>query len=175
MSNLRNCKIKLDAYRASKRSNDQEKGDSVAKRAPEMQDSTEVEVQSVEDATVDVERHKTPAGHMDDVGAGASEADTTNGVANDESDYEVEEILGEKRFKLPSGQFILMYQVKWHGYDKLTCEPLKNMGNCMDKVEVYKAGRTSAAHGQREKLAFALAAGPKVTFPTTMRTMTATL
>jgi hypothetical protein len=54
------------------------------------------------------------------------------------TEYVVEAILGEKRVKRGSRKVVL-YKVKWEGYDEPSWEPLSNLKNCKEKLETYKA------------------------------------
>ena len=168
MSNLKNCKDELDAYKVSKmgaqsKSNTEmatqdqmcEQGDTAigigaqdtmasaegvgSDEGEEADEGASVGGEegggAVEDNDVDEGDERNEQEDGDDKGEKASECDDRH------SDYEVEAIVGEKRFKAPSGGSILKYQVKWGGYDELSWEPLANLKNCMDKVEAFRAGK----------------------------------
>ena len=151
LANLRNCKDKLDAYRAAK-----SRPTNTATVVMEAQEASTAQGrnETSPDMPVGVVQGRNERCPMDmSVGVGAeNEASSAIGYPSasgsknheveehEESDYEVQEIVGEKRFRQANGEYILKYHVKWCGYKELTWEPLDNLKNCVDKVEAFKAG-----------------------------------
>ena len=57
------------------------------------------------------------------------------------NEYVVERILKEKRVKQRNGRSQTMYLVKWEGYNEETWEPVRNLSNCREKIDEFRAQR----------------------------------
>ena len=64
------------------------------------------------------------------------------------NEYVVERILKEKRVKQRNGRSKTMYLVKWEGYNEETWEPVRNLSNCREKIDEFRAQRDSVSDEQ---------------------------
>lgn len=60
--------------------------------------------------------------------------------------YEVEAIIGEK-----IENNIILYEVKWVGYDETTHEPLENLAGCLDLVKEYEISKANKKSKEEQK------------------------
>ncbi len=68
-----------------------------------------------------------------------------------QEEYVVQAILGEKRVKTGKSRFEKKFLVKWKGWEEPTWEPEKYLANCQDKINAYRAKRSSSAHQEESK------------------------